>query len=1562
MNFTGDQESLIPIIESALTRDSMIGATLTSFDSFVQHGINQIASQVFEMSFEKDAKDTVERDPTIIKYKLDITIDSVNIANPMKYDVSTQQTSPMFPNEALLRDLTLASGVYVSATMIARAYHQNGTVSVERTTIDNAMICKLPTMVKSKMCNTYNRSNEALIHLEEDPSDLGGYFVIKGNQYIIINTESMKYNESREFINEGHKNQLCRADIISKAGDAYENSYICALTLLNNHSIAINMGMAGFKEIEIPFFMFFRALGVYSAKEIISYITYSFDESDTLTKQMMDILEKALTNQYPEMNNLFKTEFPTNKGEVVGSINTITNQSDVLLVLTRCIVDYDNQRAKLRISGEEDKLNIERFLQSKLLYVLDQKFLTHVGLTEADRKKKAAFLGHMIHRMLLVHLGVFNPTDRDSYKNKRINDAGVSYSRIFKTQFNFAVVQKLKRQFMRDFTNNSFADINLQTLFKTAIKPEDFEKALMTAIVSGDKTLTVKQVTFKNRLSSQQLHHKNKLNVITTLRSIDTPNKSNSAKSSERAITLRQVHPTGTGYICGITSADTGAKVGMSKQLSVSADITAAGSSEVLKDIVRNDKSIIPILEILKDTTVITKHNLHKVFVNGDWLGCVDEFAKFLDKYRIMRRNGELNMYTTISHNIIANEIHLWVDSGRLIRPLLVVYNNMKDKNYSHDKFKQWIKLTDMHIKKLKSGEIDIDDLVRDGVIEYISPEEHENCYIAFEFDRFKQHINDPLHRFTHVDIPQGNMGLVALTSVFANHNQAARIVFQTNQVKQTNSWSLKNWPFVAHKDLYHQIYNEDPLVTTFAYRHIPPMGMNAIVAITVYGGFNQEDSLIVNRSSVDRGMFDAAHFTSDKVEIEQNEIVGKPDPAITSDIKSYCNYEKLVNGIVPVGTFVQEGDCLVGKVAKLQKGEMKDPNIIYTDRSMVYRKKEPAYIWKVIHGPNYDDRELIKIVFKTFRSTEIGCKFCVPETNEVLTDNGWKMFKDLDGTEKICSLVDNEKIEYVEPIGIYHFKHEGEMVRIKTQQLNSTTTLNHKLYVKLRDHKEYDLIEAKDVYKKRISFKKDGFKDGDYQQTIKLGDTEYDMDAYLDLLGAWISDGWLHNRSNTHVVITFRKQRKMDFFKSFTRRLGVKTHHYDKNNYIIDKNIYKSLEPFNLGALNKYLPEFVWNLNQKQARVLLDALIQGDGHVTARNQISYSTSSQKLANDVQRLALHAGYTANISISTEAGTISKPFPDGHIAVTSVNNLRVAIIKTRNCPTINTSVQIKNGNIPEIIQYNGIVSCVEVPSHVFYMREDGVPHWTGNSSRAGQKGVTGFLYDETDMPTSKSGMKCDIIFNPLSLITRMTTGVIFEGMMAKLAAHTGTCPEATMFKKMDTDNIANMLESYGFNRNGTERLYNGMTGRYMDAEIFFAPIMYQTLQKYTIDTVYANSISPTDAMTRQPLHGKKLNGASKLGAMETACMSVSSMNFLSEKITDHSDGSQDYICANCGSRQVIANEERNMYSCNNCKDLANIQKFPSSHSSRLFTNELGGMSVGIKYHSKKPCFEILEEEQ
>ena len=1211
-----NQEELIHVVNTILENDSLVSMHINSFNRFVNVGIPQIIKNVFELTFELDSAGTIENDKTINKYKVDIEISDIKLTKPTAFNYDKQTSKPIMPNDCLLRDLSYTSPLYINANIVAQAYHANGTISTKNEKIKDFLLCKLPVMTGSELCNMHGLSKETLINLEEDPNDQGSYFILKGNQYIINNLESMKYNEPREFITVGHKNELARSDIISKPGDGFENSFNLVIKLLNNNSIVINLGKAGFKDIDIPFYMLFRALGIITNKQIIEYITYSFNEENPNVNAMLQILVNALHNKY--------TDFDKTSSE---NSNIIVNQHEVMEILCKYITQYDTYKVKDIKKNKDgvykkEDLNIKKFIMQKLQQNLDMRFLPHIGLIPEARIKKAAFLGHMINRLLSVHLGLLEPTDRDSYKNKRMNDSGTSFSRAFKTQYNFMVVQKIKKQIlMKDFKNNSFSDINLAGIIKNAVKPEDFEKALTNAITSGDKTITINKLTFNNRLSSRQLHHKNKLNVISSLRSIETPNKNDSSKSSERAILIRQVHPTATGYICGITSADTGVSVGMSKQLAVAADITPASSSEVIKDIIYEDPTLIS-LQICLKSQKIKNDNLHKVFVNGDWLGCVQDFKSFLQKYRNYRRTGKLHFQTTISHHIQCNEIHIWADSGRLIRPLLIVYNNTDDKDYTHEKFKQWTLISQNIIDDLKNNKIGIQNLVQDGIIEFITPEEHSNIYCAFEYDHFIKNINNPLERFTHVDIPQGIIGLAALTSVFANHNPAARVCFQTNQVKQTNSWVMKNWAHAAHKDMYVLVNNEDPIVTTFAYKHIPPMGINAMVAIAIYGGYNQEDSLIVNKSSVDRGMFDSIHMTFMKTDCEQNEIIKKPDPMVTSDIKSYANYEKLVNGIIPEGVYVQEGDCLVGKIAKLPKSDITNPNIIYTDRSLIYKDKDPAMVWKVIYSYNNEEKVFVKIVFKSFIKTEMGNKF-------------------------------------------------------------------------------------------------------------------------------------------------------------------------------------------------------------------------------------------------------------------------------------------------------------------------------------------------SSRSGQKGTVGFLYDDADMPTTSTGIKPDMIFNPLSLCTRMTTGVIFEGMLSKLSAHIGATPDATMFKKIDTDNIADMLQKYGFARNGTERLYNGMTGMYMDAMIFTAPIYYQTLQKMTRHTVYANAISPTDVLTKQPLHGKKIGGGSRMGSMESCCLSVASINFLNEKFTDHSDGIDIFVCTNCNERAFI-NQEYNLYKCVNCNNNANIVKVKSTHTSNLFMNELQSMSVGMKLKVKKPTYEIIEE--
>jgi DNA-directed RNA polymerase beta subunit len=1198
-----NSNDLIAILDSVLNKKKgLIEHHIDSINKFNESGIKQIMVNGFNIQVElNNERNQTDEDKEIIKYLMKANITDVRLTNPITINYDTQKPQILYPNEAHIKDLTYSSPMYIDADVICTAYKKDGTEEVKKEQIKNYRLGSIPIMVGSKLCNTYNKSRETLLSINEDPSDLGGYFNIKGNDWLIDNIESMTFNSSREFKNVGHKNELCRGDIISKPGDNFENSSILILKLLTNGNIVFEITNNKFRDISIPFYVLFRAFGICSDKEIIEHITYSLDEGDPKIKAMLIILEKAFLSKYTPINDAYK----------------ITNQIEILELIGRHINEFylSNLTTTNKNNDNTRKYNINNVLQ-----ILDKDILPHVGLTSEDRYKKVRFLGHLIHRLLLVYMDIIPSTDRDSYKNKRINPAGVSYAKVFKTNFNFAIVQQLRRQFTKDLKSTSFSNLNLKHSFETAIYGHEFERALIQAIITGDKTININRKAVQNRLSSQQLHRKNQINVISALRNINTTNTS-SAKQSSRANEMRRFHSSMIGYVCCVQSADTGEKVGMQKQMAISSKISLGSSSEILKNIILEDPDLLLLNDQLTNLEIYNKQ-LTKVFINGDWVGCCNNYAEFMKKYKSKRRTNQIHYLTTIAFDVLTNELYFWVDIGRIVRPLIIVYNN-EEEFYKSNKsitFQQYIKLTKEHIINLNAGIINYETLLDEQIIEFISPEEQQSCLIAKDIETLNNSINDPLIRYTHLDIPQSIIGLPGLTSPFSNHNQAARVVFQTNQVKQTCGIPCLNFPYKSYKEMHLQVYNQKPLIKTIANKYYAPIGMNSIVAVMIYGGYNQEDSLILNQGAIDRGLFTTHHFTFEKTELEKNEEFTNPDPSITADMKAYSNYDKLVNGYVPIGTYIENGDVIIGKIGKLNKNEQYD-NYKYYDKSIVYKYDEPAYVWDVIKGRNEEDNLFCKIIFRSVRKVAIGDKF-------------------------------------------------------------------------------------------------------------------------------------------------------------------------------------------------------------------------------------------------------------------------------------------------------------------------------------------------SSRSGQKGVCGITYRDSDMPFTKSGIKPDIIFNPHSLPSRMTMGVIFEGMASKISAINGTIRDGTIFKKINIDDIADDLESLGYNRSGTERLYNGITGNYIDAEIFIGPIYYQRLQKFTVDTVYSHKTCPTDAITHQPLDGKSARGGLRLGEMEKDVMAISSIKFLQEKFIDHSDQYYIYVCKNCNKKAVV-NEKYNIYKCSYCHDNSDIVKIKTTWSCKQFFDEIESCNIGVKMFPKENTYQKFE---
>ena len=593
------------------------------------------------------------------------------------------------------------------------------------------------------------------------------------------------------------------------------------------------------------------------------------------------------------------------------------------------------------------------------------------------------FFGHLINKLLSVYMGILKPTDRDSYRSKRVFSAGTSMAKAFKTDFNFAIVQSIRKHLTKDFESTPFAQVQLAESVKAAIKADDLERMLTQAITSGDKTITIKRNEITNRISSATLYHKNDLNVKSSLSNINTPNPS-ASKQNERADEMRRVDPSYVGFIDPSQSSDGGEKVGTSKQMGCTTSISGSSSSFNLKKILSENPNIIHLDDVSPER--ITSDKLAKVFVNGDWIGCRRASQDLVRRYRIMRRHGDIHHQTTIVWELLVREVYFWTDVGRLLRPLIIVYNNIQeyiaarmrgDKTF---KFKQWIKLTKNHIKGLRNGTVSMNDLRKGRIIEYISPEEQENAYLATNIDELREHVNDITHKFTHCDIDQAIFGLVSLAAPKANHSNATRITYYTNHRKQSAGWFALNYPSRIDKNVTLQHYCERPLVCTFSDALTYPNGLNLIVAIALDGGQNQEDSVVINSNTIDVGAFNAAFYNNVRTDLENGEQFGNPDYARTMDIKQEAIYENIVNGFVAENTVVRKGHVLIVKSVKIPKPV---DQYLYVDRSIVYKHPEESYVERVVVPRNDDDILIGKVKLRANRGMEVGDKMSTRTGNK---------------------------------------------------------------------------------------------------------------------------------------------------------------------------------------------------------------------------------------------------------------------------------------------------------------------------------------------------------------------------------------------------------------------------------------------------------------------------------------------------------------------------------------------------------------------------------------------------
>lgn len=1277
-------------------------------------------------------------------YRYSLKFDNIMLKAPSdEFDYDT-----IFPNDARVRHINYSSKLIVDIKQIQE------TINLETNTIDEKVlyhekkinIGAIPIMVRSKYCTTNIKKDTPNLECIYDP---GCYFIIKGLEKVVVSHERICENKELIFPKKDINYPdgiMYSVQVNSKAPES-TNINITSIKMLKDKSIVLTMPHFS----EIPIFIIFRVLGFETDQDIINYIVY--DNTDI---NMINMIKPSLNNSLLE----------TYKDD---------NGVDHLIMTKEDAENYLIQKMKTSRRYNETDSEI-RHMQKRehLLSILENELFSHM---EKGFLEKGYYLGMMCNKLLQCILKRIDTDDRDNFINKRIDLPGALMARLFE-QYLKKMINECSKNFKKRMGGLT-TDANPSNIIGL-IKSMTIEQGFTTALATGNWGSN------KKKGVAQPLHRHNYSNTISYFRRIITPSPDAATSKMDK---MRHIHSGQYGFIDPVESPD-GEKIGIQKHLALSASVTinSKEQSKIIKDLL-DDKS--EIFTYLTDIPPFKIKILTKVFISGQWYGMTDRPNQLVEYLRNMRSKGVIDKMVGIAHNFRMKEVRINTDGGRLYRPLLKVKNNkllltkeMLDEidlnmNINSKKISTW---TDF-ISKYNDA------------IEYVDCEESENLMIAMTTDILNEERNKMLNKvvsdnnsnminrynnvyrkFTHCELnPAMMLGTVSSNIPFSEHNQSPRNIYNFSQARQAMGIHVSS---LRHRiDLTYQLFHpQTPLVHTRMAKYTNmlnlPSGENVIVAIACYTGYNQEDSIIINRSSVDRGLLRAAYFTKYHDVIQKNpstsrdDIFMKPDPNQTMGIQ-YGNYDKLNDkGFIDEETRVDPGDFIIGKVSQIQP-DKNNSNKIYKDSSTKYKSGVAGVIDKVYTGIyNTDNFEMYNVKVRSERIPRVGDKLCMLGDHEVLTNKGWIKFDDLHQRYhnkegfKIATLHEGQTIKYDTPIDVYEWDYDGDMYKLTSQQVEFCITMDHEMLAKKRDQKSFELIKAKDLIGKRYNLKKNGIVDIPDIETININGKIFKMDDLLDFLGIFIADGYL---SQNKICIAGTKERKIEHIDDICNKMELRHYqHKHKNPILMEsqyeysikhnikcKELYEWLKDYNVGALNKYLPDFVFELNSRQSRILLLSLLSCDGTVTNKNSNtqSYYTSSNKLADDVMKLAIHAGWSAKIKINRSAGYESMK-KDGSIIKANNDMLCISINKCKNEPQVNHGHKnSQKGQLEEIVYHKGKVYCLEVPSHIFMIRYNNKNVWTGNCSRHAQKGSVGISLPTEDMPFTKDGIQPDIIINP-----------------------------------------------------------------------------------------------------------------------------------------------------------------------------------------------------------------------
>ncbi|ORD95156.1 DNA-directed RNA polymerase [Enterospora canceri] len=585
----------------------------------------------------------------------------------------------------------------------------------------------------------------------------------------------------------------------------------------------------------------------------------------------------------------------------------IFSKSAALLELSKFV--------KLKADEDPEK-GTERLLRDKILPNVE---------CSVNLRNKAIYLCLMIRKCVLAKKGHLQTDDKDYLGNKRFELAGQMLSILFEDtfkKFNFEFkksIDKILSKRIRTSEFDALTFFNLQT--------GSISSTLNRAISSGNWNLK------RFRMERSGVTHV--LTRYSYITALGMMTKINSHFEKTRKVSgPRSLHTSSWGMFCPADTPE-GESCGLVKNLALLAEISTDSDSGATERVLAE----LGVTEVADSSpSAFYAPSNFLVYVNGSLFGLCQNPVKLAQKFREIRRSGLLDKFVSIFFNKKEQALYVSTDNGRICRPLVIV---AKENAF-------W---ADRQIRENALKNRTFTDLVTGGFIEYLDVNEENDSLVALSKGAL-----GPAH--THLEVADcAILSLVAATVPFPHHNQSPRNTYQCAMGKQAVGHVATNAKKRSDLLMLKMNYTQRPLASSLVLSlnryNLIPAGLNAMVAVMNYTGYDIEDAVVLNKQAIDRGFARVEVYRTLKIELNRCE------NGRLEEIHSEGGVEQVVGP----GTLVREGDALLSKVRP--------------DRTVrtVRHKGRAAYVDRVILTRGEDD-PFVKIVFRETRVPEIGDKF----------------------------------------------------------------------------------------------------------------------------------------------------------------------------------------------------------------------------------------------------------------------------------------------------------------------------------------------------------------------------------------------------------------------------------------------------------------------------------------------------------------------------------------------------------------------------------------------------------